>query len=191
MKNYVSIIIKSGEKAQQIINSLLLFASLRKSEINTEPLNMGTIFEESIKHFPLLIEKGKAHIKTPETWPGCFGYAPWVEEVWVNYLSNAIKYGGEPPSFEVGAEVINHEKNQQKMARFWLRDYGPGITPENQKLLFSSFERLGQVNTKGSGLGLSIVRRIVEKLGGTVGLESKPGEGSLFYFTLPTVSETK
>jgi len=191
MKNYISIIIKSSEKAQQIINSLLLFASLRKREIYTESLNMGKIFEEAIKHFPQLIEGEKTKISFPDSWPACLGYAPWVEEVWVNYLSNAIKYGGEPPHFEVGAETIKPQNNYKQMARFWVRDFGPGISPDNQKLLFTSFERLGQVKTQGYGLGLSIVRRIIEKLGGTVGLESTPGEGSLFYFTLPGVPEEK
>lgn len=187
LKNYISIIIKSSEKAQQIITSLLLFASLRKSEIKTEPLNMGKIFEEALKHFPELIENGKDSILKPDSWPECLGYAPWIEEVWVNYLSNAIKYGGEPTRFEVGTETIKSANGGKKMARFWVRDFGPGISSANQKLLFTSFERLGQVKTQGSGLGLSIVRRIVEKLGGTVGLESTPGEGSLFYFTLPGV----
>lgn len=190
IKNYLSIIMKSSEKAQQIITSLLLFASLRKSEINTEPLDMGKIFEEAVKHFPQLDEDKNTKISTPKSWPVCLGYAPWIEEVWVNYLSNAIKYGGEPPHFDIGAEMVNSNNGKQhEMTRFWIRDFGPGISTENQKLLFNSFERLGQVNTKGYGLGLSIVRRIVEKLGGSVGLESTPGEGSLFYFTLPTVTD--
>jgi PAS domain S-box-containing protein len=187
IKSYLAVIIESSDKAQQIINSLLLFASLRKSEIKTQPLDMDMIFEESTKHFPMLIENGKAHVSRPDSWPSCYGYAPWIEEVWVNYLSNAIKYGGDPLQIEVGAEVMDSDMDQQ--ARFWVRDHGPGISPQNQKLLFNTFERLGQVSTKGYGLGLSIVRRIVEKLGGTVGLESKEGEGSLFYFTLPRTSQ--
>lgn len=186
IKNYLTAIIKGGEKAQQIINSLLLFASLRKSEIQTEPLNMGKIFEEATKHFPQVLQNSKSDISVPDTWPDCLGYEPWVEEVWVNYLSNAIKYGGEPVHFEVGAEIVETEENKKRMARFWVRDFGPGISPENQKLLFKSFERLSQVKTQGYGLGLSIVRRIVEKLGGNVGVESTLGEGSLFYFMLPT-----
>jgi two-component system sensor histidine kinase/response regulator len=69
--------------------------------------------------------------------------------------------------------------------RFWVRDYGPGIAPEAQARLFAVFERLGQVHLSGHGLGLSIVKRIVEKLGGQVGVESQVGQGSTFYFTLP------
>ncbi|MBE0650271.1 MAG: response regulator [Bacteroidales bacterium] len=190
-KSYLSIIIESGEKTKQIINSLLLFASLRKSEIKTSVIDMGKVFGESIKHFPLLIEAGKAIILKPDKWPSCLGYAPWLEEVWVNYLSNAIKYGGKPPRVEVGAETIESNNGEPETVRFWVRDFGPGISLQNQKLLFNNFERLDQVAIKGYGLGLSIVRRIVEKLGGTVGLESKIGEGSLFYFTLPGVPKEK
>jgi len=71
--------------------------------------------------------------------------------------------------------------------RFWVRDNGAGIPLENQKQLFTPFVRLNQVHVEGYGLGLSIVRRIVEKLGGQVGVESKVGQGSTFYFTLPAV----
>ncbi len=69
--------------------------------------------------------------------------------------------------------------------RFWVRDNGPSLTPEEQTKLFAPFMRLDQVRARGHGLGLSIVRRIVEKLGGQVGVESEAGRGSMFSFTLP------
>jgi signal transduction histidine kinase len=73
--------------------------------------------------------------------------------------------------------------------RFWVHDNGDGISPQDQSRLFAPFERLSQVRIQGHGLGLSIVRRIVEKLGGQVGVESDgvPGHGSVFSFTLPGV----
>ena len=71
------------------------------------------------------------------------------------------------------------------MVKYWIKDNGQGITIENQKLLFKTFERLDQAKTDGHGLGLSIVHQIIDKLGGEVGVESKTGEGSTFYFTLP------
>jgi two-component system sensor histidine kinase/response regulator len=110
------------------------------------------------------------------------GYAPWVEEVWVNYISNALKYGGTPsaaPRVELGAETQG-----DGMVRFWVRDHGPGIAPEAQLRLFTPFTRLDHVRAGGHGLGLSIVRRIVEKLGGQVSVASQVGEGSTFSFTL-------
>ena len=69
--------------------------------------------------------------------------------------------------------------------RFWVRDNGAGLTPDEQRRLFRSFERLDQVRAKGHGLGLSIVRRIVTRLGGHLGVESQVGVGSVFWFSLP------
>jgi signal transduction histidine kinase len=77
------------------------------------------------------------------------------------------------------------------MICFWVQDNGPGLAPEAQANLFAEFTRLNEVQAEGHGLGLSIVRRIAEKLGGQVGVKSEgvPGQGSLFYFTLPGAKE--
>jgi signal transduction histidine kinase len=69
--------------------------------------------------------------------------------------------------------------------RFFVRDNGPGLTPEKRAKVFTPFTRFHHARAKGHGLGLSIVQRIVEKLGGQVGVESEVGKGSTFYFTLP------
>jgi signal transduction histidine kinase len=72
------------------------------------------------------------------------------------------------------------------MVRFWTQDNGPGLSPEEQEKLFAPFTRLPKdTAVHGHGLGLSIVERIAHRLGGEVGVESTPGEGSRFYFTLP------
>jgi two-component system sensor histidine kinase/response regulator len=117
----------------------------------------------------------------PTEWPTAFGHAPWTAEVWTNYLSNAVKYGGVPPAIRLGAESIP----KRASIRFWVRDNGPGLTDEQQALLFRPFSRVTETRAKGHGLGLSIVRRIAEKLGGSAGVESRPGEGSCFWFELP------
>ena len=74
------------------------------------------------------------------------------------------------------------------MVRFWTRDNGPGIPPEAQARLFAPISQINPMSTEGHGLGLSIVLRIVAKLGGQVGLESQAGQGNLFFFTLPAIS---
>jgi signal transduction histidine kinase len=127
-----------------------------------------------------MIRDWQAVVKLPPEWPPVSGYAPWVEEVWVNYLSNALKYGGRPPRIELGAQP-----QPDGMVRFWIHDNGSGLTPADQARLFAPFTRLNRARGIGHGLGLSIVRRIVEKLGGQVGVESQPGQGSTFFFTLP------
>jgi signal transduction histidine kinase len=76
------------------------------------------------------------------------------------------------------------------MVCFWVRDNGEGIPPDKHALLFNLFSRLDDTLGRGHGLGLSIARRIIERLGGEVGFESVMGKGSEFYFTLPLASPT-
>ena len=183
-QTYINEINKTGSKMQSIIDELLLLASLRQEEIKSSILDMGDIVEEAIIRLKSIIQKKNATLSVPDSWLRSCGYHAWVEEVWVNYLSNAIKYGGESPWIELGSDTGKSKTVPEGFVRFWVRDHGPGISAENQKRLFSVFERLDQVKLEGHGLGLSIVRRIIEKLGGQVGVESNK-QGTLFYFTLP------
>jgi signal transduction histidine kinase len=133
-----------------------------------------------------MIEEKQAEIILPDKWPVALGYGPWVEEVWINYVSNALKYSGEPPRVELGGTV-----QTDGAIRFWVNDNGPGLKPEEQQHVFAEFTQLSQIRAGGHGLGLSIVRRIIDKLGGEVSVESEgiPGKGSTFIFTLPQVPE--
>ncbi|MEA3504856.1 MAG: HAMP domain-containing sensor histidine kinase, partial [Bacteroidota bacterium] len=97
----------------------------------------------------------------------------------------AIKYGGSHPEIEIGVDIGKNGGVADGMLRFWICDKGSGVSEKDQEILFNKFERLEKVNIDGHGLGLSIVKRIVEKMGGEVGVESEIGKGSLFYFTLP------
>ena len=178
----VEVITRFSNKLGTIIDELLLLAGVRKQEVSYTPLAMAEIVQEACGRLEKVIEEAQADISVPEAsvWPEAIGYAPWVEEVWANYISNAIKYGGDPPRVELGATA-----QADGMVRFWVRDNGPGITPQAQERLFTPFTRLDQVRASGHGLGLSIVRRIVKKLGGQVGVESGPDGGCVFSFTLP------
>ena len=178
-----SSIVEASQKMSNIIEELLLLAGVRQQEVKPESLcNMGQIVKESLRRLTGMVEDSQAEIILPTDWPVALGYGPWIEEVWTNYLSNAIKYGGQPPRVELGATVL-----PDSQVRFWVRDNGAGLTPEEQGRLFTPFTRLDQVRAKGHGLGLSIVRRIVEKLDGQVSVESEAvsGRGSVFSFTLP------
>lgn len=174
-------ILSSATKMEAIIDDLLLLSSIRKMNgIEATPLPMEQIITEALSRIPHLIEKYNATIIMPDTWPVATGYTPWVEIIWSNYLSNAMKYGGRPATVTVGATI-----ETQHMVRFWVRDNGNGLTQAEQDRLFTPFTRLGQNEAEGHGLGLSIVHRVASKLGGTVAVESKVGSGSEFSFTLP------
>ena len=180
-------IMQAARKMLSIIEELLLLAGVRQREdVIVAPLEMGSIVSEALQRLIPLIQERGAKIRLPAVWPVVVGHAPWVEEVWVNYISNAIHYGGAPPVIEIGARPTG-----AGTTLFYTQDNGNGIAPEDQARLFTPFTRLDQVNTKGHGLGLSIVRRIVERMGGRVGVVSKPGQGSIFYFTLPAPPNPK
>jgi signal transduction histidine kinase len=183
---------ESAVKMGNIIDELLLLATIRSLEdVEVGPLNMGRIVAESLARLSYGIEEQNAEITLlPDgTWPDALGYGPWIEQVWTNYLSNALKYGGQPPQVEVGADLpILLKGGEGATVRFWVRDNGRGLTPREQEQLFTQFTRLDRVRATGHGLGLSIVRRIVEKLGGRVGVESEIGSGSTFWFTLPAMT---
>jgi two-component system phosphate regulon sensor histidine kinase PhoR len=107
-------------------------------------------------------------------------------QVLVNLLSNAIKYS--PDKTEITLSVgLN-----KGWARVAVADQGPGVPTRHQAKLFHRFEQYGTENSNsqhGARLGLSVVKAIVEAHGGQVGVESRPGGGSIFWFTLPIVSE--
>lgn len=180
-------IVINAHKIRKTINELLLLANVDHTTITMMPIdNMGSIIQDVwdtlSSHYytngvtPALI--------TPTHWPIVIGHAPWIEEVWSIYVSNALKYGGQPLQVEVGANRL-----PDSMVRFWIRDNGPGIKPTEQSQLFQPFTRLNPNATTGHGLGLSIARRIIERLGGNVAVQSDgiPGHGSTFSFTLPSI----
>ena len=163
-----------------IINNLLLFAVGGKADVPLEPVDMTHVVGNVQDRLGYMIKDQQARIVIPESWPDTIGYGPWIEEVWANYISNAIKHGGSPPYVELGASTL-----PDGMVRFWTRDNGPGLPLDARALLFRAFNQIGQSRNPEHGLGLSIVLQIVEKLGGQVGVESELGKGSLFFFTLP------
>ena len=175
---------QTGQKANSIIMELLTLASLRSQEVEPTALKMDQILAEAVKRVGFMLESSGAQLNVTSEWPAARGHGPWVEEVWVNLISNAVRYGGKPPVVEVRGELL-----PGGMARFWVHDNGIGVAPEDQGKLFQDFSRLNTTRAAGHGLGLSIVRRIVEKLGGEVGVVSSgvPDEGSEFWFTLPGI----
>jgi two-component system sensor histidine kinase/response regulator len=177
----VHIIVRASHKMNNVIEELMLLSGVRNQAVTLQPLGMARIVEEAQQRLTYLLRESQAELIIPDQWPITLGYAPWIEEVWLNYISNAIKYGGRPPRIELGATP-----QPDGFVRWWVRDNGRGLSVEEQARLFTQFERLDQIRVTGHGLGLSIVKRIVEKLGGQVGVESAIGCGSTFSFTLPT-----
>ena len=180
LQEYMASIIFNGKKMISIINSLLLLASARKEDVEVGAIDMQQIVSDAIRRLQKQINDSGITITLPEQWFTPIGYAPWVEEVWVNYISNAIRHAG------TGCHVsITSERVESGLLRYIVTDNGPGIPAGRLDELFLPFTRLSQAKIEGHGLGLSIVKRIIEKQGGQVGVISAVGEGSSFSFSLP------
>ena len=184
-QEYLQAIGKGAATMENIINELLLLASLRDASVIIEPVKMEKVIQEAINQLIHTLQGQQVELIYPEKFPVVNGYAPWLEGVWANYMSNALKYGGIPPRIEIGYT------EKEEMIMFWIQDNGEGIPSEKLNTLFIPFSRLDRNRAKGHGLGLSIVARIIHKLGGEVGVESRVGYGSRFMFSLPKRVETE
>ena len=181
-KNYLKAIRRNSNKIAAIVDELLSFSSLSQAEIDMQPLNMGNIVNQATNRVGPWIHGFDGQIQTPDEWPIALGHPSWVEEVWVNYISNAMKYGGSKTDINLGYTVLPNQSIQ-----FWVQDFGEGLSNDEQEIVFNKHTRFRKKDQEGHGLGLSIVKRIIEKLQGEVGVSSKLGEGARFYFTLPTI----
>lgn len=179
-RKFLQIMDQTGRKMHNIVDELLLLASMRREDVPVAPLEMAEIVAQALERLEYVRQEHQAHIVMPASYPQAVGYAPWVEEVWLNYISNALKYGGRPPRVELGAQL-----QEDGYVKFWVKDNGAGLSAEQLARLFTPYARMGQPHINGYGLGLSIVWHIVEKLNGRVGAESEPGQGSVFSFYLP------
>ncbi len=161
------------------IDALLLLSTVAQQSVPLQPLDMGAVVAQAMGQLADLRARSDAQVRLPKTWPQALGYAPWVGEVWLNLLSNALKYGGSPPHLELGGEPDGVQ------IRFWVRDNGEPLSQEQRQRVFVPFTRLHQERAAGHGLGLVTVQRIVSRLGGTVEARPAPGGGNEFSFTLP------
>jgi DNA-binding response OmpR family regulator/signal transduction histidine kinase len=158
---------RSAYKMQGIIDELLLLSSVRGMDsVEVQALDMDHLVAEAQSRLAYVLEESHAEIIVPDHWPAALGYGPWIEEVWANYISNAIKYGGDPDhsvpprielGFDDGAQPDRSEDGvsspfSSSSICFWVQDNGPGLTPEAQARLFTPFERLHQMQA-GSWFG--------------------------------------
>jgi signal transduction histidine kinase len=190
VREHLSFIAGAGKKMQGIIDALLLLASVRRdSDVPVSNLDMSAIVRETLSGVADRIRSRDADVSTTDVWPAVLGHPVWIENVWSNYLGNALKYGspadGARMEIRLGWDRVLRPGAEKSMIRFWVSDNGKGLNEGDSARLFTPFTRLHLDETEGHGLGLSIVERIVTRLGGEVGVESTAGKGCLFWFTLP------
>ncbi|MDX1993212.1 MAG: hybrid sensor histidine kinase/response regulator [bacterium] len=180
--HYLTGIIDSSRAMSDMITRLLWLARLENPLKAVAKVKIMPVVHAALSRLQYHIKENNVTIDLPMDFPPVIGHDVWIEEVFANLISNAIKYMGTD---NADPTIILRAYHQQNKIRFEVQDNGIGISQEDQARLFTSFSRLNKVDTEGLGLGLVIVLRIVTQLQGQVGVESEVGMGSTFWFTLP------
>ncbi|HUR44794.1 MAG TPA: PAS domain S-box protein [Candidatus Saccharimonadales bacterium] len=179
--NYAKRILHAAERLDKLVQDLLTYARLSRSELKFEDVDLAKVLEnfrnshsEEIERRGALISIGSLHSVS--------AHPATLNLIVSNLIVNAMKFvnAGEIPTVEVCSE------RHGKLVRLWVKDNGIGIDSEGQKKIFGVFQRLHPINEyPGTGIGLAIVQKGVERMGGKVGVESEPAKGSRFWIELP------
>ncbi len=178
--DFIEYIVEGSQRMRQLIEDLLSYSRVTTQVQEFEKVNLETVIKKVLSSLSISIVEYNANI-THDSLPWVTGNSSQLEMVFQNLLINAIKFQGEkPPEIHIIAK-----KGENKWI-FAVKDNGIGIKPEHQKQIFEVFKRL---HTKeeypGTGIGLSIVQKIIKQHGGQIWVESELEKGSTFYFTLP------
>jgi two-component system phosphate regulon sensor histidine kinase PhoR len=185
-QEYYEIIQQQSERLSHLINNILDFSKLEEGEksFRFEPVFIDQILQEIVISFKNSIpdKDFKVIYKQGNQLPRINADKVAITQVIHNLLDNAFKYSGNSDLIEVYA------KSDKKSVIISVKDYGIGIPSEERDKIYSRFYRISNDHTqqvKGSGIGLTIVKQIIESHGGTISLESKVGSGSTFIIKLP------
>jgi PAS domain S-box-containing protein len=180
----LSFISGSAKKMASLLDGLLQISKVGAIEIKSEPINMNKTMGEVIAAMGHQIKENNVTV-TVETLSDCVADPNMLDHVFSNLIGNAIKY--RDPAKE--SEIRLSGKIEDGMSTYCVEDNGVGIATDYQNKVFEIFHRLNpNEDIEGEGLGLTIVTRIMDRLGGKVWVESEPGKGSQFFIALPTVS---
>lgn len=181
-QEYIHYITEGAVQMDTLIADLLAYSRLSRVDIQLNPVDLTSIVEAALKQISTQIQEQHAQITVNSPLPPVIGHRPTLIQVVTNLLSNAIKF--VKPGIQPKVEVYAQE--QQHWIHLWVIDNGIGIAPEHQERIFNVFERLHGVETySGTGIGLAIVRKSIERMGGRTGVESQPDLGSHFWIALP------
>ena len=191
-KESIAQILQAGWHLLKLINEILDLAKVESNQVplSQEPVSLAEVMRECQSMVDQQAQQRGIHMRFPMFKIPQFVLADRirVKQVLINLLSNAIKYNIEQGSVEVTCTEITPGR-----MRVSIRDTGAGLSPEQMEQLFQAFNRLGQEagGEEGTGIGLVVAKRLVELMGGVIGVDSTVGEGSVFWFELIAVAEPR
>ena len=179
-KRHLERIRDGGRQMGVLIDDLLAFSQLSRQLVNRQKINTAKLVQNVLEELKPQLDGRRIEIKIGEL-PACHGDPALLKQVWVNLISNAVKYtrGREPAIIEIGCAPENNEDV------YFVRDNGAGFDMQYADKLFGVFQRLHSADEfEGTGVGLAIVQRIIHRHGGRVWAEAKVNQGATFYFTI-------
>jgi PAS domain S-box-containing protein len=178
---FIGYIEQGGKRMHDLINDLLEYSRVSTRQRPLARTEAEAVLKDALENLHISIQEHGVTI-THDALPQVIGDAVQLRQVFSNLISNAIKFRkpNVPPDIHISAQ-----KNDE-MVQFSIRDNGIGIEPQYREKIFVIFQRLHPRNQyEGTGIGLAIVKRIVERHGGRIWVDSEPGKGSTFHFTIP------
>lgn len=184
---HVERIRNSAERMGRLILDLLAYTDLTRADFQKQTVDVEAICENVLRMFIDEIRRTNAEVSLELPATKVVGDRVGIERVLVNLVTNALKFAAadRPPRVEIISEF------RRPHVRISVRDNGIGLDLKYREQIFGVFQRLPTNNNSGTGIGLAIVKRSVEKMGGSVGVDSAPGSGSVFWFELPEAVQKK
>ena len=177
--DYIDITVSAAKRMQSFVQDVLNFSAAGAPDRVIEPVSAEAVLAAALFELQLIVRESGA-IVTHDPLPTVPGNEASLVRLFTNLIGNSIKYHrDQTPRIHISAGERNGSW------QFAFRDNGIGIDPQYWDLIFAVFKRLHGSDYPGSGVGLALCKRVVEKHGGTIWVESTPGQGSTFYFTLP------
>jgi signal transduction histidine kinase len=183
VKNYLQRIADTAERMDRLTQDVLAYSRVARTEIVIETVDLDSLVRDLVDQYPDL-SAARASISVGRPLASVQGHAPSLVQALSNLIENALKFipEGRTPRVEIATVPVGEK------IRITVKDNGAGIPAEYQKKIFGIFERLAPKSVPGTGIGLAIVKRAVERMGGTVGVQSTVGKGSEFWIELSASS---
>jgi signal transduction histidine kinase len=180
--DYLAFITTGAKQMRQLLKDLLAYARAGKEAEDeaAELINLNLVVEQVLDNLELSIEDSGGSVVC-ESLPAMVGHSAHFVQVFQNLIGNAIKYRGKRP---LVVRIVAEKEGEEW--RFAVADNGMGIDPKYHQQVFGVFKRLHRDAIPGTGIGLAICQRVVERYGGRIWVESQIDQGSTFYFTLPS-----
>jgi PAS domain S-box-containing protein len=180
---FIGFAVDGATRMQALIQDLLVYSRVGRSSVVAKPADAGTALEAALTNLKARLDETSATV-TADPLPAVLVDGVQLTQVFQNIIANAVKFRGTgPPHVHVGARLV------ASGVEFSVRDNGIGFEAKHGERIFQIFQRLHpRSEYPGSGIGLAICKKIVERHGGTITAESVPGEGSTFVFTLPSAA---